>query len=135
MDKYLALLIALGVLSLLGWYGWRTYKLLEIGNPGPAPEIDWLKIINNLGPAKAPPEHFVDVFMYWRIDRAGKPTVSICDDPMSHPHAHLVRIAIPEDVRKCIDATKNPPECLVVDKKGYAVGECPKQESEIPNAP
>lgn len=86
-------------------------------------------------PEEAPAGRYVEVFMYWRIDRAGEPTVSICDDPMSHPHAHLVRIAIPEDVQKCILATKNPPECLIIDKKGYAVGACPKQESEPTNAP
>ena len=67
----------------------------------------------------------VDVFMYWRIDRAGKPTVSICDDPMSHPHAHLVRITIPEDVQKCILATKNPPLCLIIGKHGEPTGPCP----------
>jgi len=72
----------------------------------------------------------VEVYCYWRIGRDGTPTVSICDDPMGHPHAHLVRVPIPEDVQKCIDATKNPPLCLVVGKHGEPTGECPKPSNE-----
>ena len=73
---------------------------------------------------------FVEVFVYWRIARDGKPTVSICDDPMGHPHAHLVRVPIPEDVQRCIAAVKNPPLCMVLEKTGKHAGECPKPTNE-----
>lgn len=82
------------------------------------------------GEVSRPPSSYVEVFLYWRIARDGTPTVSICDDPMSHPHAHLVRIPIPEDVLRCIAATKNPPLCLVVGKQGYATGPCPETTNE-----
>lgn len=79
---------------------------------------------------------FVEVFMYWRIGRDGKPTASICDDPMGHPHVHLVRIPIPEDVQKCIAAVKHPPLCMVLNKFGRSEGVCPTtNESETSNAP
>lgn len=83
-------------------------------------------------PAEMPrsEETYVETWVYWRIARDGTPTVSICDDPMGHPHAHLVRVPIPEDVQKCIDATKNPPLCLVVGKHGEPTGECPKPSNE-----
>jgi hypothetical protein len=79
--------------------------------------------------AKLAERTHVDVWCYWRIARDGTPTVSICDDPMSHPHAHLVRIPIPDDVQKCIVATKNPPLCLVVGKHGEPTGPCPEKET------
>lgn len=74
-------------------------------------------------PSKCDP--YVEVFIYWRIDRAGKPTASICDDPMGHPHVHLIRIPIPEDVQRCIAAVKDPPLCLIMTKFSKATGECP----------
>jgi hypothetical protein len=79
---------------------------------------------------RIPTKKFVEIWCYWRIGRDGTPTVSICDDPMGHPHAHLVRVPIPEDVQKCIDATKNPPLCLAVGKHGEPTGECPKPSNE-----
>ena len=79
---------------------------------------------------------FVEVWMYWRIGRDGKPTASICDDPMGHPHVHRVRIPIPEDVQKCIAAVKDPPMCMVMNKFSKSEGTCPTtNESETPHAP
>lgn len=78
---------------------------------------------------------YVEVFIYWRIDRKGKPTASICDDPMGHPHVHLIRIPVPEDVQRCIAAVKDPPLCMVMSKFSKPEGACPKQESEPTDAP
>ena len=72
----------------------------------------------------------VSVWCYWRIARDGTPTVSICDDPMSHPHTHLVRIPIPEDVQKCVAATKDPPLCMVLGKSSKMLGKCPEPSNE-----
>jgi hypothetical protein len=76
------------------------------------------------------PAPYVEVWIFWRISRDGTPTASICDDPMGHPHTHLVRIPIPEDVQKCIAATKNPPLCMVLGKSGKMTGACPEPSNE-----
>lgn len=81
-----------------------------------------------LGDLKIAPT--VSVWCYWRIDRDGTPAVSICDDPMGHPHVHLVRIPIPEDVQKCIATTKDPPLCMVLSKSSKMLGPCPQPSNE-----
>lgn len=77
-----------------------------------------------------PAQRYVEIFVYWRIARDGTPTVSICDDPMGHPHVHLVRVPVPKDVQQCIAAVKDPPACMVMDKFSRAVGDCPKPTNE-----
>jgi hypothetical protein len=91
-------------------------------------ETTWKQFTDGL--RRPAPQPYVEVFMYWRIARDGTPTVSICDDPMSHPHAHLVRIPIPEDVQKCVAATKDPPLCMVLTKFGKHEGPCPQTSNE-----
>lgn len=76
------------------------------------------------------PAHYVETWVYWRLDRDGTPTVSICDDPMGHPHAHLIRVPIPADVQKCSAAVKAPPLCMVMTKFGKAEGSCPQSSNE-----
>lgn len=78
---------------------------------------------------------YAEIWCYWRIDRDGKPKPSFCDDPMGHPHVHLIRIPVPEDVQRCIAAVKDPPMCMVMNKFSKPEGACPNQKSEPTDAP
>lgn len=96
---------------------WAPIEPLE---PWPAPPQ---------APVTELPEH-VEKWVYWTLDKTGKPMCHFCDGPLGHPHIHLVRIPIPADVLACSEDIKNPPLCLIHDKFSWATGPCLKQESE-----
>ena len=77
----------------------------------------------------APKKVFVRRWVYWQIDKNGDPLPSFCDGGQHlYVHCHLVAIPVPEDVLACCERTRNPPECLIMDKFSKPVGGCPKEE-------
>ena len=122
-------------MGLRSWWKSHWVKEVQPTKPWPPPPEAKVRYYDMATPAKepldwGPPKESptVKTWVYWRIARDGTPTVSTCDDPMGHPHAHLIAIPIPEDVQKCIAATKNPPLCMVLQKNGRHVGDC-REES------
>lgn len=127
MGEY-ELLLPMCFMFLLGvmcMFGWRAdARRIHTGDK------EQLRAWEESMEASVRPAPFAELWCYWRIDRDGNPKPSFCDDPMGHPHVHLIRIPVPEDVQRCIAAVKDPPMCMVMNKFSRPEGECPKPTNE-----